>query len=145
MTDYTHTVVVDRPVRDVYNQWTQFESFPRFMEGVSEVRQIDDTHTAWDVEIAGVERHFDATITEQRPDEIVAWRTTDGSMHGGRVTFQPADRAGTEVTLSMDFEPEGFVENTNAGASGWRGEVAGGQVADDPRTPDDFLRPYGSE
>jgi len=153
MTDYTHTLVVDRPVRQVYDQWTQFESFPRFMEGVRTVRQVDDTHTSWDVEIAGIERHFDAEITDQRPDEVVAWSTTDGAVHGGRVTFRPGDGGGTEVTLAMDFEPEGFVEKAGAAtgivnarvksdlerfkhfvedeagtADGWRGEVAEGDV-----------------
>jgi len=157
MTDYEHTLVVDRPVRDVYNQWTQFETFPRFMEGVTQVRQIDDTHTSWDVEIAGVERHFDATITEQRPDEVVAWTTTDGSMHGGRVAFRPVEGSSTEVTLAMDFEPEGLVEKAGAAtgivssrvkgdlerfkefietngpsAPGWRGQVEGGSVVDRP-------------
>jgi len=153
MTDYTHTVVVDRPVRQVYDLWTQFESFPAFMEGVKSVRQVDDTHTAWDVEIAGVERHFDATIVEQRPDELVAWTTTDGAVHGGRVQFRPAQDARTEVTLAMDFEPEGFLEKAGAAtgivsgrvkgdlerfkdfieehgaaSEGWRGEVSGGAV-----------------
>jgi len=156
MTDYTHTVVVDRPVRQVYDLWTRFESFPAFMEGVKSVRQVDDTHTSWDVEIAGVERHFDATIVEQRPDEVVAWTTTDGAVHGGRVVFRPAENAGTEVTLAMDFEPEGFlekagaatgvvsarvkadlerfkkfIEENDASAEGWRGEIHGGTVTDD--------------
>jgi uncharacterized membrane protein len=168
MTDYTHTLVVDRPVREVYEQWTRFETFPRFMEGVTQVEQLDATHTSWDVEIAGVERHFDATITEQRPDEVVAWTTTDGSVHGGRVMFRPVAEAGTEVTLAMQFDPEGFleqagaatgivgarvrsdlerfkhfIESNDASASGWSGDPTRDPRTDPSRPSPDDLGPGG--
>jgi uncharacterized membrane protein len=155
MGDYTHTLEVARPVRTVYDQWTQFESFPEFMEGVQSVRQVDDTHTAWDVEIAGVERHFDATVVEQRPDERVAWTTTDGSFHAGEVRFEAVGADRTKVTLEMDFEPEGlaekagdalgivrsrvkgdlerfkeFIEERGVETGAWRGEVSGGQAVE---------------
>src|SRR5215210_6851125 len=86
-TNVEKSIEVDVPVSTAYNQWTQFEEFPRFMGGVEEVRQIDDTHLHWRAKIAGITREFDAEITEQRPDERIAWRSTDGSTHAGVVTF----------------------------------------------------------
>jgi uncharacterized membrane protein len=108
----TESVDVAADVSTVYNQWTQFESFPQFMEGVDEIRQIDDTHTHWVTSIAGVTREFDATITEQRPDERVAWRSDAGPDHAGVITFHRLDDTTTRVTAQMDIDPEGFVENT---------------------------------
>jgi uncharacterized membrane protein len=102
-------VAVDVPT--AYNQWTQFESFPQFMEGVERIRQIDDTRTHWVTSIAGVTREFDATITEQIPDERVAWRSDDGPHHAGVITFHRLDDTTTRVTAQMDIDPEGFVEN----------------------------------
>ncbi|UJW29097.1 SRPBCC family protein [Saccharothrix sp. AJ9571] len=107
----TETVEVGVPVSTAYNQWTQFESFPQFMEGVEEVRQLDDTHTHWKVKIGGAEREFDATITEQHPDERVAWRSDDGPRHAGVITFHRIDDNRTRVTAQMDIDPEGFIEN----------------------------------
>ncbi|MGA6162162.1 SRPBCC family protein [Amycolatopsis magusensis] len=107
----TETVEVGVPVSTAYNQWTQFESFPEFMEGVEEVRQLDDTHTHWKVKIGGAEREFDATITEQHPDERVAWRSDDGPRHAGVITFHRIDDNRTRVTAQMDIDPEGFIEN----------------------------------
>ncbi|MEH0939127.1 SRPBCC family protein [Micromonospora psammae] len=103
-------VDVSVPIRTAYDQWTQFEEFPHFMEGVEEVRQVTDTMTHWTVEIAGVKREFDAEITEQLPDERVAWKSTGGSHHAGVVTFHRLDEGQTRVTLQMDFEPQGVVE-----------------------------------
>jgi len=102
-------VAVDVPT--AYNQWTQFESFPQFMEGVDEVRQIDNTHTHWVTEIGGVTREFDATITEQKPDERIAWRSDAGPDHAGVITFHRLGDTTTRVTAQMDIDPEGFVEN----------------------------------
>ena len=87
MSTITESVDVAVDVSTAYNQWTQFESFPQFMEGVEEIRQIDDTHTHWVTSIAGVTREFDATITEQNPDERVAWRSDEGPNHAGVITF----------------------------------------------------------
>lgn len=101
--------LVDRPVSTVYNQWTQFESFPEFMEGVSSVTQLDETSTRWDVEVGGVQRSFVADIVEQKPDDRISWRTRNEPSHHGEVRFIPRD-AGTEVTLWMAFSPEGWVE-----------------------------------
>ena len=106
-----HQVDVGLPVRTVYNQWTQFEEFPRFMEGVKSVRQIDDTHLHWSAEIAGKDEEWDSEITEQRPDERVAWKSTSGPQHAGVATFHRLDDDTTRVTLQMDVEPEGVVES----------------------------------
>jgi uncharacterized membrane protein len=100
-------VAVDVPT--AYNQWTQFESFPHFMEGVEEIRQLDDTHIHWVTSIAGVTREFNATITEQRPDERVAWRSDDGPNHAGVITFHRLNDT-TRVTAQMEIDPEGFAE-----------------------------------
>ena len=106
----TKSVDVAVPVRTAYNQWTQFEEFPRFMEGVSEVRQLSDTMTHWKTEIGGVKREFDARITEQLPDERVAWTSTEGTRQSGVVTFHRLDEGHTRVTAQMDFEPDGLLE-----------------------------------
>ncbi|WP_229398243.1 SRPBCC family protein [Micromonospora okii] len=110
MSGVTEHVDVDVPIRTAYDQWTQFEEFPHFMEGVQEVRQLTDTMTHWTVEIAGVKREFDAAITEQLPDERVAWRSTGGTQQSGVVTFHRLDEAKTRVTLQLEFEPHGVVE-----------------------------------
>ncbi|MBA3490321.1 MAG: SRPBCC family protein [Longispora sp.] len=104
------SVQVKVPLRTAYNQWTQFEEFPEFMDGVEEVKQVNDTLTHWRTKIAGVEREFDAEIVSQQPDTMVAWKSVDGPMQAGTVSFRPLDSARTEVTLLMDFEPEGIVE-----------------------------------
>ncbi|TVT36875.1 SRPBCC family protein [Amycolatopsis rhizosphaerae] len=111
MSTITESVDVNVPVSRVYNQWTQFESFPDFMAGVEEVRQVDDTHLHWVTRIAGVRREFDATITEQHPDERVAWRSDRGPDHGGVITFHRLADDRTRVTAQMDIDPEGLAEN----------------------------------
>jgi uncharacterized membrane protein len=110
MSGVTKSVDVAVPIRTAYDQWTQFEDFPQFMEGVEEVRQISDTMTHWKVEIAGVNREFDAKITEQLPDERVAWTSTDGTRQAGVVTFHRLDENHTRVTAQMEFEPQGVTE-----------------------------------
>ncbi len=110
MSTVTESVDVEVPIKVAYDQWTQFESFPQFMDGVQEIRQLDDTHTHWVVKIGGVTREFDATITEQHPEERVAWRADDGPNHAGVITFHRIDDNQTRVTAQMDIDPEGFVE-----------------------------------
>ena len=97
-------------MRVAYDQWTQFEEFPQFMEGVEEVRQVDDTHTHWRTKVAGKELEFDAEITEQHPDERIAWRSTSGPSHAGVVTFHRLSDERTKIMLQLDAEPEGVVE-----------------------------------
>jgi len=111
MASVVESIDVNVPVQTAYNQWTQFEDFPRFMEGVKSVRQIDDTHLRWHAEINGNDEEWDAEITEQHPDERVAWTSTTGSKNAGVVTFHRIDDTTSRVTLQMDVEPEGIVEN----------------------------------
>jgi uncharacterized membrane protein len=110
MNEITATVDVQVPVRTAYDQWTQFEEFPDFMEGVQSVRQIDDTHLHWEAEIAGVRREWDAEITEQLPDQRIAWKATDGTANAGVVTFHRLDDDTSRVALQLDVETTGFVE-----------------------------------
>ncbi|MGV8885001.1 MAG: SRPBCC family protein [Microbacteriaceae bacterium] len=114
MASVTKSIDVDVAISVAYNQWTQFESFPQFMNGIESISQLDDTHMHWKVKIGGVEREFDAEIVEQHPDERVAWRSTDGTTHAGVVTFHRLGDAQTRVTVQIDWEPEGFVENAGA-------------------------------
>ena len=112
MTSVMKTVDVAVPVRTAYNQWTQFEEFPQFMQGVEEVRQIDETHLHWRARVGGREKEWDAEITEQRPDERVAWRSTDGQDNAGVVTFHKLDEGKCRVAVQIDAEPEGLIEKT---------------------------------
>ena len=106
------TIEVQQPVRTVYNQWTQFEEFPHFMAGVKEVKQLDDTHVHWHAEIWGKDKEWDAEITEQVPDQCIAWRSTSGDApNAGTVRFEPLSADRTRVRLTMEYEPQGAVEN----------------------------------
>lgn len=111
MAGFTHSIDVHVPLQTAYNQWTQFEDFPEFMEGVEEVRQLDDNHLFWRAEIGGVDKEWYADIVEQIPDTRVAWRSTTGASNAGVVDFHYISPEVTRVTLSIDYEPEGFVEN----------------------------------
>jgi len=104
------SIDVSVPVRAAYNQWTQFEEFPRFMQGVKEVRQLDDTHLHWVANIRGKDEEWDATITEQLPDERIAWTSTSGADNAGVVTFHYLDDRRCRVMLQLDYDPEGIVE-----------------------------------
>jgi uncharacterized membrane protein len=99
------------PVSTAYNQWTQFEEFPRFMGGVKSVRQLDDKTLDWTAEIAGQEKNWQAEITEQTPDQRIAWTSTSGARNAGAVTFHRIDDNVTRVMLQLDFEPEGALES----------------------------------
>lgn len=159
MSTIEHAVDVNVPIRVAYNQWTQFESFPEFMEGVESIRQVTDTRTHWITEIAGVKREFDAEITEQHPDERVAWRSLERPHQSGVVTFHRISPDASRVTLQMDYEPEGFAEKagdwlnivssrvkgdmerfkkfieSRGGETGaWRGDVPGAHQRDVPGT-----------
>ncbi|CAL9357045.1 hypothetical protein SUDANB176_00595 [Streptomyces sp. enrichment culture] len=112
MSQVEESIEVDVPVRTAYNQWTQFESFPEFMDGVERIEQRSDTLTHWVTKVGGVEREFDAEITEQIPDERVAWTTVDGeAKQAGVVTFHRLRDTTTKVMLQMDFDPRGVAEN----------------------------------
>jgi uncharacterized membrane protein len=156
-TNVVQTVDVDVPVSTAYNQWTQFESFPKFMDGVERIEQLTPTRTHWVTKIAGVQREFDAEITEQHPDERVAWRTVEGPRQSGVVTFHRLDDRHTRVTLQMEHDPQGltekagdalgiverrvkgdlehfkeFIESRGREEGGWRGDV--GRSPQTPQT-----------
>jgi uncharacterized membrane protein len=143
---------VSVPVSTAYNQWTQFEQFPTFMDGVEEVTQIDDTHLSWAANVDGARRDWQAEIVEQVPDQKIAWRATSGGGPNGMVTFEPLGPESTLVTVEMSYEPEGMmeqlgakigldsrqvsgdlkrfkqlVETTGAETGSWRGEVHSGE------------------
>jgi uncharacterized membrane protein len=105
------SIEVNVPLSTAYNQWTQFEEFPRFMDSVHEVRQVDNTHLHWRADVAGKEKEWDAEITEQIPDKRIAWRSTSGVRNGGVVTFHKLDDMTTKVMLQMQYTPEGAVES----------------------------------
>lgn len=105
------SINVHVPVRTAYNQWTQFEEFPRFMGGVQEVQQLDDTHLHWHTRIAGNDEEWDAEITEQIPDQRIAWRSISGAPNAGVVMFRPISDVDTQVSVQMTYEPHGVVEN----------------------------------
>ena len=110
MAQVQKTITVNQPISTCYNQWTQFEQFPEFMQGVEKVVQIDDQHLHWTADIGFVEREWNATITEQIPDRVIAW-TADGDVqHDGRVSFVPQGSDQTEIILSFDYDPDGFME-----------------------------------
>ena len=108
------SIEVEVPVRTAYNQWTQFEEFPSFMESVKSVTQLDDTHVRWVVQIAGKRHEWEAEITEQDPDQRIAWRATDGKANAGVVTFHRIGDSRTRIMVQMDYEPEGAVERVGS-------------------------------
>ncbi|MFI9467241.1 SRPBCC family protein [Streptomyces sp. NPDC052492] len=113
MSTVKETVDVNVPVRRAYDQWTQFEDFPRFMEGVEEVTQLDDRHNHWTTKIGGVKREFDTEIVDQLVDDRVTWRTIGGeTQQRGSVRFEPLDDTRTRVELTMDVEPTGMAEKS---------------------------------
>ena len=111
MASIVDSIEVKVSVSTAYNQWTQFEEFPQFMEGVTSVRQADDTHLHWIAEVGGREKEWDAEISEQHPDERIAWHATSGAENAGVVTFHRIDDETTRVTLQLDVEPDGVVES----------------------------------
>lgn len=111
MSTIEKSVNVQVPVRTAYNQWTQFEEFPRFMEGIEEVRQLDDTHLHFKAKLGGKKKEWDAVITEQTPDQRIAWRNTGGATNAGVVTFHRIAPSETRIMLQVEYDPEGMVEN----------------------------------
>ena len=109
MTHVSESIEVDAPLAEVYNQWTQFEEFPRFMDAVERVEQKDDTHLRWTADIAGQKIEWEAEVTEQEPDRVIAWRSTSGAANSGRVQFEGHDDR-ARVTLEMDVEPTSLSE-----------------------------------
>jgi len=110
MTTIQKEIEIELPLSTVYNQWTQFEEFPRFMEGVLEVRQLGDDRLYWRAEVAGVTKEWYAKILQQVPDEVIAWYSESGADTGGEVTFAPLGEGRTKVSLTMTYEPEDLAE-----------------------------------
>jgi uncharacterized membrane protein len=134
------SIEVNVPVNTAYNQWTQFEDFPKFMEGVKEVRQLDDTHVHWHAEIAGKDKEWDAEITEQIPDQRIAWRSTSGTPNSGIVTFEKISDDKTRITLRMDYEPEDVMEKAGDAAG-----VLSRRVEGDLQRFKEFIESRGQE
>lgn len=128
MTTFNETIDVNVPVHVAYDQWTQFESFPRFMEGIDQVVQVDDTTLDWTATIAGRAKHWRAKIVEQRPDEIVAWRSIDGARNDGSVRFESLGATRTRITLQIDVDPDGMVETAGTALGVVERQVAGDLV-----------------
>ena len=134
------SIDVDVPVGTAYNQWTQFEEFPRFMEGVEEVRQLDDKRLVWRATIAGKTEEWQAEIDEQSPDERVAWHATTGATNAGVVTFHYFEPNKTRVMLQLEYEPEGVVENGGSALG-----VVERRVAGDLQRFKEFIESRGRE
>jgi uncharacterized membrane protein len=153
MASVNESIEIDVPVSVAYNQWTQFEEFPSFMEGVESVRQLDDTHLHWTAEIGGKRHEWDAEITHQEPDRRIAWRAEEGKYNSGNVTFESVATGRTQITVEMTYDTEGLVESLGsalgaddrrvkgdlkrfkeliesrgAESGAWRGEVHKGEV-----------------
>ena len=140
MSTVEKSIDVDVPVSTAYNQWTQFESFPQFMEGVDRIDQTSDRMTHWVTSIGGVTREFDAQITEQHPDERIAWTSVDGAKNAGVVTFHRLDENKTRVMLQMDYLPEGVVENV-----GDKLGIVGRRAEGDLKRFKEFIESRGAE
>ena len=134
------SVEVEVPVRTAYNQWTQFEEFPRFMEGVEQVRQLTETKLHWVAEIAGRRREWDAEITEQVPDQRISWCSTEGATNSGVVTFHRLGDGRSKVMLQLEFEPEGVVEQ-----AGDKLGIVKGRTKADLKRFKEFIESQGRE
>lgn len=140
MGETTKSIDVDVDVTTAYNQWTQFEEFPQFMEGVERVEQIRDDRLRWEVDIAGVDREFETEISEQVPDQRIAWHSTSGVDQAGVVTFHKLDDTQTRVTLQMKIDPEGPVEQ-----AGDKLGVVSSRVEGDLKRFKEFIEARGKE
>jgi len=140
MASIIKSVDVHVPIHTAYNQWTQFESFPAFMNGVESVTQLDDRHTHWVTKIGGVRREFDAEITEQHPDDRIAWKSVGGdTRHAGVVTFHRLNDNDTRVTVQMEWQPEGLAEKAGSAVG-----VDDMQVKADTERFKKFIEEHGS-
>jgi uncharacterized membrane protein len=134
------SITVDVPVTTAYNQWTQFEEFPEFMSAVEEVRQEGDTRLFWRANIAGKDVEWEAEIVEQEPDTRISWRSTTGAYNAGEVNFEPEGDSQTLVTLRLEYEPEGFIENVGSTIG-----IVGSKIEGDLERFKDFIEARGAE
>jgi uncharacterized membrane protein len=140
MSTIEQSIDINVPVRTAYNQWTQFEEFPRFMEGVEAVRQLDQQRLHWRAKIGGKVEEWDAVITEQHPDERIAWKNTTGATNAGVVTFHRLSDTKTRVMLQMEYDPQGVVENLGDMLG-----VVSRRVANDLERFKEFIEARGQE
>lgn len=140
MASIQKSIDVNVPVKTAYNQWTQFEEFPKFMEGIEYIRQLDDKRLHWKANLYGKVEEWDAAITEQHPDERIAWKSTTGADNAGVVTFHYLDDNKTRIMLQIDYDPEGFVENV-----GDKLGFVGRRVEGDLKRFKDFIELRGRE
>ena len=140
MASVVKSIEVNVPVQTAYNQWTQFEEFPQFMEGVKEVKQLDDARLHWKAEIGSKDQEWDAEITAQVPDKRIAWRSISGSQNAGTVTFHPVSDTMTEVHLLMEYDPKGFVESVGDALG-----MVSGRVEGDLKRFKEFIEARGVE
>jgi len=140
MSEILEAIDVDVPVRTAYDQWTQFETFPEFMDGVKSVRQLDDKTLEWTAKVGGKEKTWEARITEQKPDERIAWTATQGAHNAGVVTFHRLDEGRSRVTLQLDVDPDGPVENAGDALG-----IVKGRVKGDMERFKDFIEARGTE
>jgi uncharacterized membrane protein len=140
MASIEQSVEVNVPVRVAYNQWTQFEEFPRFMEGVESVRQLDDKRLHWRANIGGKIKEWDAEISEQRPDERIAWTSRGGAHNAGVVTFHRLADDRSKVMLQLDYDPQGVVENVGDAVG-----VVSARVKGDLQRFKEFIESRGHE
>jgi len=148
MASLHQSIEIDVPVQTAYNQWTQFEDFPSFMENIEEVQQLDDQHLHWRASIGGAEREWETEITEQIPDQRIAWRTVSGAENRGVVKFEPLGADRTLLTVDVEYQPgtvtekigdmlgmvsanieedlenfKEFIENQGGETGAWRSEI----------------------
>ena len=140
MSTIEQSIDVHVPVHTAYNQWTQFEEFPRFMEGVEEIRQLDDKRLYWRANVGGKEKEWDAVITEQIPDQRIAWKNTTGAKNAGVVTFHHLNDKTTRIMLQLEYDPEGIVENVGDAIG-----VVSSRVRGDLERFKGFIEERGSE
>ena len=136
----THSIEVNAPLRAVYNQWTQFEEFPRFMEGVEEVRQEGEKRLFWKAKIAGRVKEWEAEITNQVPDQRIAWDSVDGSPNSGTITFDDLGDGRTRINATIGYEPEGFLEKTGDALG-----IPSGRIEEDLKRFRDYIEERGHE
>jgi uncharacterized membrane protein len=140
MSNIEQSIDVNVPVHTIYNQWTQFEEFPRFMEGVEEIRQLDDKRLHWRTNVGGKEKEWDAVITEQIPDQRIAWKNTTGTKNAGVVTFHHINDKTTRVMLQLEYDPEGIIENVGDAIG-----IVSSRVRGDLKRFKEFIEARGSE
>lgn len=141
MSTIEESIEVDVPVSVAYNQWTQFEDFPHFMDGVDSITQVTDTKNHWVVTVGGTTREFDTEITEQHPDERVAWRSLGGDVHhAGVITFHRIDDRTTRVMIQIEWEPEGAKEKVGSALG-----LDASQVKKDAQKFKEFIESRGVE